>query len=492
MVTTRGGQGQAWVRAGLVLATVGTLLGAFAGTLRPAGAEGATPEARRAARRAAAVEAAREIRATHLFEGGRGMHALPGIPALLRVGRGFAPGAIDAALTDDLGLVLDEHGVAGLHAVRAGTFEVPVFGCAACHTGRAAGRTIVGLGNKRIDVGAIGRVQLGLAASPRFAWPVLGRTDRRLVAQALDTARLLVDARWRTPTQGLVPVAAIRSWFFRVQGVAPPAAEALTAKVPHLWGYAAKRKVGLFCDGFADGGNGGWGAMVEAAAGQTPQAIRAYQPRVERVEALFERLLPPRYPFPIDGPAAARGAHVFSATCAGCHGDYALDADGFPDFQPPLYVPHAQVGTDGERLGLVTPAFRELVRRSPLGDLARLTALQGGYFAPRLDGIWARFPYLHNAAVPSLAALLTPPGQRPRVWALDRAGEAGRFDARAVGLTLPPAGSAAEARLLHLAGRGARHVYDVRRPGHGNQGHDFGTDLAPAAKRDLIEYLKTL
>jgi hypothetical protein len=33
---------------------------------------------------------------------------------------------------------------------------------------------------------------------------------------------------------------------------------------------------------------------------------------------------------------------------------------------------------------------------------------------------------------------------------------------------------------------------DVTQPGNGNDGHFYGTDLSPAEKRALVEYLKTL
>ena len=35
-------------------------------------------------------------------------------------------------------------------------------------------------------------------------------------------------------------------------------------------------------------------------------------------------------------------------------------------------------------------------------------------------------------------------------------------------------------------------AHDVTRKGNGNQGHEFGTDLAQVDKDSLIEYLKTL
>ena len=36
------------------------------------------------------------------------------------------------------------------------------------------------------------------------------------------------------------------------------------------------------------------------------------------------------------------------------------------------------------------------------------------------------------------------------------------------------------------------YVLDTSSPGNSNGGHDYGTDLSSAHKRDLIEYLKAL
>ena len=36
------------------------------------------------------------------------------------------------------------------------------------------------------------------------------------------------------------------------------------------------------------------------------------------------------------------------------------------------------------------------------------------------------------------------------------------------------------------------YVLEASGPGQSNAGHDYGTDLTEARKRDLIEYLKTL
>ncbi len=450
-------------------------------------------EARRAARRADAEAAARDVRATFLFADGRGVHSLPGLHAPLRLARGLLPGPTTAYLRDTLGLVVDAQGVAGLHEVGVDGHSVPVLGCAACHTGRAAGRTVVGLGNKRIDVGAVGRAVLDLALAYRLTEPLLGASGRGLVRRALALARLLTDPRVTNRTQGLVPTALVATWFLRARDpCAPPQAIPAAVKVPHLWGYGEKRSVGSFCDGLGDGRVAGWGAMVEATAGQRPETIRAYLPKVEALEATLDRLLPPRFPLPVDPAAAARGAVVFAGTCARCHGRYERDGDGFPRFEAPLHVPWEEVGTDDERLRVRTPQLLHGIDTSPLADVVRRTRLPPGYFAPRLDGVWARFPYLHNGSVPSLRALLTPPESRPEAFSLQDAGEAWRFDALGVGLTVPGRGSAGERRLLEAARRGARHVFWAARPGQSNRGHPFGTALSAAEKQDLLAFLETL
>ncbi len=75
-----------------------------------------------------------------------------------------------------------------------------------------------------------------------------------------------------------------------------------------------------------------------------------------------------------------------------------------------------------------------------------------------LVGLRASAPYLHNGSVPTLAALLDSPSRRPKTFPLGSAG----------------------------------FVLDTRLPGNGNQGHDFGTALSPAEKKDLIVFLESL
>lgn len=424
-----------------------------------------------ATRRRAADEAAKVLLGTHLFAEGRGMHfRTPGVVPLFHLFERF-PIDINGMVGRYLGANMDRGRAVGMFEAEERGRRVVAFGCVLCHSGRAAGRLIVGLGNKRIDVGSMGT--LGHAIG----------------GQAPVTSALK-DPRWTNRTKGLVPDSMIQQWFYRSAGLPLPAdLPAAAVKVPHWWGYGEKRRAGLFCDGLGDGAAPGWAAMVELAAGQTAETVRGYRDRLELVERAIAELLPPAYPSIVEDALAERGRAVFEENCSGCHGAYRRDAQGMPAYQPPRHVAWQAVGTDKLRLLCVTPEFRRLIAVNPLADLIRATELPAGYFAPRLEGVWARFPYLHNASVPTVRDLLTDPARRPTVWSLRDAGEASQFDAEALGLKIER-GAAAELR--REAARGNRDVYSTDREGHSNQGHAFGTTLPEAGKRALIEYLKTI
>ena len=374
--------------------------------------------------------------------------------------------------------------------------DIGVMGCVVCHSGRAAGIFVPGLGNKNIDVLQLGRDVLKTETAWKKWTDVWVRKDaeyHRVENAALSFASFLAQEPKGNLTQGMVPVAMIRDWFFRIENVPYPAGTPRGAvKVPSLWGYGEKRKVGQFCDGLGDGSLPGWAVAVELVGGQRPEVVRAYRPKIDQAEGVLADFLPPKYPFGYDPIAAITGNRLFARNCAGCHGTYQNDSAVLPIYEAPKWVAWETVRTDRDRIDGNSPLFRSLVDRSPLNDLIKQTALPDGYLASRLVGIWARFPYLHHGGVPSIAALLTPPARRPRVWSLRDAGERTRFDAENLGLTVPAPGSKEEAVLLKKGRAGDRDVYLSERVGHSSQGHDFHTDLAPDEKHALIEYLKSL
>jgi hypothetical protein len=318
--------------------------------------------------------------------------------------------------------------------------------------------------------------------------------ERRLNEQAAALGARMSDERLTNQTRGLVPMSLVFRWFFDQSGEPlPDDYPRAVVKVSHLWGFGEKRRVGLFTDGFGDGFATGWAAMVELAGGGQPiENYRVYRDRLRALQSEFERLLPPEYPFSVDTDRARSGAVVFANHCARCHGEYRRDAANRPIFQEPQFTAYDEIGTDDDRLKARTPTLLKLIGREPWRDDFRYHDRGPGYLAPRLEGVWARFPYLHNGGVPTLRALLTEPSQRPRFWSVEEAGEAHRFDESTVGLTLPDPTSDAAAELERRAVAGSRDVYFVERVGHSNRGHEFGLDLSDGDKTALIEYLKTL
>lgn len=445
-------------------------------------------------RRREARDAAQVILDTHLFTDGRGIHIVPRIFTFYeRIAGSEIPEELIPGLEYRFGFNMDGRRAIGLFGLNVQGSKVGVLGCVGCHSGRAAGKLYVGLGNKNMDTGMVGRLVQKFAKPYQWTRHLRPEHEQRLIDQAMTFTQVLADPRLINHTQGLVPVTLVWQWFYRQGGVPLPEKPLRgQVKIAHWWGYGEKRKVGLFSDGLGDGTKAGWAAAVELSAGQHAETVRQYYPRLEALEHLIEKLLPPAYPYEIDHPRAARGQEIFVETCSRCHGTYQRDAEGLPIYEAPRHVPLSVVGTDPDRTRSASPLFRQLVAWSPLSDLMGATDHPEGYFSPRLNGIWARFPYLHNNSVPSVRALLTPPEQRPGVWSLKDAGETSRFDPLRLGLTTPRPGSADEQRLLRRAQKGARDVYWTSREGHSNQGHPFGTTLPDADKSALIEYLKTL
>jgi hypothetical protein len=469
-------------------------------------------------RRADDQAAKAEFLQTNFFADGRGMHDHPGefdramryfgvrpwnaqgTSTLARLESPLATSALSHAY----GLNEVDGKLVGFFDLRYENIPVGVIGCAVCHSGKAAGIFIPGLGNKNIDnsVHTKGGAQvLGLLESP-LSW-FLNRNYNTAAAKSLSDAAdriyaIRSDPSFVSPTQGLIENNVVYRTFYESFGLSyPEGRKSYLNKVPQLWGIGEKRKVGKFLDGAGDGFAPGWTVAVEIMNGQTAETIREpeYQAKIHRTESLIAQFLPPPYPFQIDVEARKRGEEHFQRMCFRCHGNYAKDEQGLPVFVAPKLVPVETVGTDPTRseffryrgfwAAAENSSFRGLLTRSPNYDFD-----VPKYFAPRLDGVWARFPYLHNASVPSLWAMLHP-DERPEAFVLADAGERYRFDPENVGLTLP-ASADERADVERRARQGDMDVYWTQRPGQSNQGHRFGANLTDVQKRDLIEYLKSL
>lgn len=223
-----------------------------------------------------------------------------------------------------------------------------------------------------------------------------------------------------------------------------------------------------------DGLNTDLNEVVRSSAigdGATPKSIPLAD--LERLKNWLMDLKPVPYPFvdKLDAGLAARGATIFKQQCASCH---AFDGD-----KTGKVLPASEAGTDPHRAQMWTPdaaqAYNDYSKPYPW----RFSHFRstGGYVNVPLDAVWIRAPYLHNGSVPSLVDLLAPPAERPKVFYRGY----NVYDPQRVGFV--SSGPDAERY-------GFR--YDTDRPGNGNQGHLWGTDLPAQDKKALIEYLKTL
>jgi hypothetical protein len=438
---------------------------------------------------------------THFFENGRGMTLSPDL-AIFFGGLEKQPSLIqDPYITKKFGFLPGtKQRYVGVFGVEYKGMELAVLGCTGCHSGRAAGQLIPGLGNKTIDPFTIGRtvkkaqnvwqhfIADKLHSDPDWAY---------VHDKAMNFANVLADDRISNLTRGLVPDSVIKTFFYRDTNT-PYGAEIgrTQVKVPSLWGFAEKRRVGVFADGSLNSQNYAWAFGAELMASDSGEHLRASLPKLKQVvDNVIGRLLPPKYPFNIDRDLAEQGRPLVEKNCFECHGQHKRDPEGFPIFEPPQLIPHDLVGTNDQRLDYGNSVWVDLAEQGSLSDLIKFNRhfFNFGYYAPKLWGIWSRFPYFHNGSVPTLYHVLSPPEERPKVFSMEDAGELYRFDKNYVGLRTYRNPAMITTQILK-AKRGNRNLYWIGKEEHGNQGHyyDFMEDWTQEDKLAVIEYLKTL
>ncbi len=207
---------------------------------------------------------------------------------------------------------------------------------------------------------------------------------------------------------------------------------------------------------------------------------------VKSVTKFLEDLPSPPYPFEVDTRLAEKGRKLFVKNCASCHSG-----------ETKVY-PLAALGTDANRFthltdggvsflqGLLTKLCTSPTHCSNEAGGAfapnQLVKRTDGYIADRLDGIWARAPYLHNGSVPDLRSLLT--NNRPATFYRGRF----EYDETNVGFESDAPGDPSDLVF----------IYDTAKLGQSNKGHDtieyLGQDWAkkPRELNALLEYMKTL
>lgn len=254
--------------------------------------------------------------------------------------------------------------------------------------------------------------------------------------------------------------------------------EELTASsdFPSLWNQAPRDGMELHWDGNNDSVDER-NLSASLGAGVTPVSVD--HARLKRVRDWIWDVPPPPYPYPVDHAEAERGKAVYMVYCLECHGDHQFKDGVATGAKLGTVEPLASVGTDPFRLNSYTDTFAAnqytLYPDSPY----RFTHFRktNGYANQPLDGIWARAPYLHNGAVPTLRDLLDPPTARPATFY--RGYDV--FDPEKVGFV----SDVAEDQGLRFS------LHDTRLDNNSNAGHLWGVDLPDEDKDAIVEYLKT-
>lgn len=323
--------------------------------------------------------------------------------------------------------------------------------CGICHVARLPdGRIWLGAPNTALDVGAF---RLAVDA----AWQAAGNLP--LITEDLQREKLAELGPGRTGAESGDYPQVVPADF-------PPYLS--LAERPHLnhlgTGLTVKTEVYLSLY------SAGLGNPTDA------EAIQPFPPaeQTDPFVAFFGAMDPPAAP-DIDAAAAERGRAVFDAAgCGACHHPDDPMADGvtpidkaddgrdrMPGEEPdwpdgsihtsPLH--RVLIDGDGEGGGGLDAGRLQLIMF--IGRHGLRIQPTDGYRVPTLAGLWATAPYLHNGAVPTLEALLSPVAERPTRFA------------------------------VHGVER------DTTRPGNSNRGHAFGVDLPAAEKADLIEFLRS-
>ena len=389
--------------------------------------------------------------------------------------------------------------------------------CEVCHTSFLFGERVVGLSNpfangRRLyqdlsiaDGDAEGNVGGLYEMNPANASMVNGADHIGVIGLYFHNPDLSINPiagmgvvnhrAWQTIQKTLAKTAYIKTppWFlFKTKQ------EASTTTTSRLRGFGFYADGGLSKDSvFAD-----FSYMVafsmsfwESGGSDLRRAREAWAGAAPKTLMTLEG---PLYPFDVAVPEAKAGADVYRRECRECHGDY--DVSSWASVKAGNRLPRPQlaydltvdrlVGTDEMRLGF-SEAIRSDVNRVLAGRSGRRTEMirTGGYLAPPLTSIYARFPYLHNASVPDLRTLLENSSSRPRSWRFTGNPAAlGDYDRERLGLRWERVGQPGDAP----PGPFDRVYFTDPTKGLGPQGHDYGTRLPTREKRQLIEFLKTI
>ncbi|HTN97947.1 MAG TPA: hypothetical protein VL101_13315, partial [Nordella sp.] len=214
--------------------------------------------------------------------------------------------------------------------------------------------------------------------------------------------------------------------------------------------------------------------LTDSALGLGAPPGPHFDKQMRDLRAYLQRKQPPKYPLAPGSwdASVVAGAKLYKSYCFECHetgGEYYGKV-----------VPIEDIGTDRERFDTWQQEDADGANRvaREMGVTRRDMIKDKGYVAGPLSGLWLRAPYLHNGAVANLAELLARPEDRRATFYRG----CDLYDGVNMGFISDRAEPSCP----------SNYLFDTALPGNGRLGHAYGTELTPAEKTQLIDYLKTL
>lgn len=207
----------------------------------------------------------------------------------------------------------------------------------------------------------------------------------------------------------------------------------------------------------------------------------------------------------IDLQMAKRGEQVFNESCKKCHGRYEkrwsypmAELEPLKDQLKTERVfyhektPVKNVGTDPNRW-MATKTFAGGLNRLRISKwMKTVVEPQEGYVPPPLEGVFLRYPYMHNNSIPNLCALMMKPSDRPTKFVQGPSLRPEHYDQDCVGY---PIGE----KIPSDWWKEKDAIFDATKPGLRNIGHskpfydeEGNPKMSEIEKRALREFIKTL
>ena len=292
-------------------------------------------------------------------------------------------GSVDTIVRDKVGLVLwrdnglvPAFGMAPNRTPRGASAPEPLrwtVNCLVCHTAEIDGVAYFGAGTKTFDDKFLGEALKLLTGDRLLPITSRGPADRHYAADANRILNSHHHEKIDSLTRGRSTAFAashVELYMRPNNGRMPEVHEVGRgdAKTPPLWHTAAKLPVGRW---YTDGSF--HGAIPLMASSMELEKDRSFDALVDSViprikqefGSVIRHLRPPPYPYAVDASLAEEGRRLFyskSVGCARCHGVYDGKGNvGWPGV-------HTDVGTDLARRDIVSAAFVEAFRNSPIAE----------------------------------------------------------------------------------------------------------------------------